>query len=515
MMARVFSAALYGLNGYRVEVEVDISNGLPSFTVVGLPDVAIREARERVRSAIKNAGLDFPLARITVNLAPADIPKEGPAFDLPIAVGLLAASGQIPGDEVGHFTLIGELSLEGWLRSVRGVLPIAVAMERSGQRLVILPEPNAQEALNVANLGVFPAQSLGQVVAHFRREKRLLPAAPSPVKVRDIFSWEDLADVKGQRGAKRALEVAAAGGHNLLMIGPPGSGKSMLARRLPGILPPLTPAEALEVSMIYSLAGLLPPGGGLLDRRPFRAPHHSASPPAMVGGGAVPRPGEVSLAHHGVLFLDELPEFSRKTLEALRQPLEDGQVTIVRARGGLTYPANFMLVGSMNPCQCGFYGDPVRECTCSLKQIRDYRNRLSGPLADRFDLQVEVPRLLYNDLENPTSGEPSEKVLARVMSARERQLARLAQARLFYNAQMRTPHLRQFVRLDRASRSLLKAAFERLGLSARAHDRVLKVARTIADLAEQENITEEHVAEAIQYRSLDRGLERGLKLSPE
>jgi magnesium chelatase family protein len=487
-------------------VEVDVAAGLPGITVVGLPDTAVQESKERVRSAIKNSGFAFPLRRITINLTPADLRKEGPSFDLPISVAILAASEQIDPRLLADFIFLGELSLDGSLRPVAGVLPIAATAQQMGIRGLVVPKENAQEGALVKGLAVYGLSSL-QEVAHFLAEPSHFAPAPTVTEYSDTVSGNfqlDLRDVKGQFHARRALEIAAAGGHNLIFVGPPGSGKTLLARRLPSILPDMTFEEALEVTRVHSVAGLIK-GKGLVRERPFRSPHHSASGPSLVGGGSYPKPGEISLATHGVLFLDELTEFKRDVLEFLRQPLEDGFVSISRAKQSVTFPAQFMLVASTNPCPCGYYGDPVQPCTCSPRQREQYWAKLSGPLMDRIDLQVAVSRLKPEEITRAPEGEPSQVVRQRVQQARAIQQRRFAgEARVNCNAQMQARHLKQWCVLDDSCRQLLESAIARLGLSARGTDRILKVARTIADLAGRDSIDTTHLAEAIQYRTLDR-----------
>jgi magnesium chelatase family protein len=510
MLARVLSGATYGVDAYLVEVEAHIEKLLPSFAVVGLPDNAVRESRERVSAAVKNCGYEFPVRKITVNLAPADVRKEGSSFDLPMAMGILAATGQAADDVLGDFLLIGELALDGSLRPVHGALPIALEVKKRGIRGCILPKENAREAAMVDGISVYPMSSLKETVEFFNADHTRL--APLKVDTREIFAQEhryleDFADVRGQESVKRALEVAAAGAHNMIMIGPPGSGKTMLAKRLPGILPPLTFPEALETTKIHSVAGILPAETALMATRPFRSPHHTISDAALVGGGTIPRPGEISLSHHGVLFLDELPEFARNVLEVLRQPLEDGRVTISRTRMSVEYPANFMLVCAMNPCPCGYYTDPAKECTCQPLMIQKYLSRVSGPLLDRIDLHIEVPAVKYQELASRERGEKSSAIRERVMRAREVQSLRFAgHPGFFSNADMQSRDVREICRLDTPGEELLKTAITRLGLSARAYDRILKVSRTIADLSGDEDIRPEHLSEAIQYRSLDRNL---------
>ena len=507
MLAQVTSGAILGVDAYLVRVEVDLASGLPGMSVVGLPESAVREGRERVGAALQNTGCPIPPRRITVNLAPADIRKDGSAFDLPIAVGLLAASGAVPAERLAGSCFVGELGLDGELRPVRGVLPLAMRCAAEGVRRLVVPAANAAEGAVVESLEVVQARTLTDVLAELR-DGRALPRAvfrPDAVTPHSGLADLDLADVRGQSQAKRALEVAAAGSHNLLFIGPPGSGKSMLARRITGILPPLSREEALEVTKIHSVAGRLRAGESVVCSRPFRAPHHSISDAGLVGGGPVPRPGEASLAHHGVLFLDELPEFRRSALEALRQPLEDGSVVIGRARVALGYPARFMLVAAMNPCPCGFHGVGEARCTCTATMVQRYRARISGPLLDRIDLHVEVPALRDAELLGPALGEGSGTVRERVLAARQRQLARFhALPGVFANAHMGPREIRQLCRVDAAGEGLLRAAIQRLGLSARAYHRVLRLARTIADLEGRDALAVPHVAEAIQYRALDR-----------
>jgi magnesium chelatase family protein len=510
VLACLRSAAVFGLEAVPVHVEVDVTFGLPSFTMVGLPDPSVRESRDRVRSAIRNSGFEFPPHRITVNLAPADVRKSGSSFDLPIALGVLAATGIVERRQVDDIVLLGELSLDGGIHATRGVLPIAAAARRDGVAAILLPTGNATEAAVVERLAVMPVDSLLEAVAALNapgsavRTVTIPPAAAPPAQA------PDFSEVRGQLLARRALELAAAGGHNLLMVGPPGAGKTMMARRMPGILPPLSFDEALECTAIHSVCSLLQPGAGLLRERPFRAPHHTVSDVALVGGGSVPRPGEISLAHNGVLFLDEMPEFDRRVLEVLRQPLEEGTVTIARAARTAVFPARFMLIAAMNPCACGYLGDQTRVCRCTPPEVSRYRGRLSGPLRDRLDLVVEVPAVPATTFGDEVHAESSAVIRERVLQARQRQLARNMAVGVRLNAELQGRSVWRYCRPDPRARHLLAQAVERLGLSARGYDRVLKVSRTIADLAGDDVVSAEHVGEALQYRVNDdaRHMER-------
>jgi magnesium chelatase family protein len=507
MLAKVWSAATFGIDAVRITIEVDAggrSPGLPNFTMVGLPDAAVREAYSRVRSALYNCGYHMPLSNITVNLSPADVKKEGSGFDLPIAVGILHAAGFVTDEHLEGRIFVGELSLDGTLAPVRGSLSVSAAVARDRSvREVIVPLSNANEAAAVESVSVIGVPHLPALVDHLRGDSIIDRSVSTPF-IDDDGQSIDFSEVRAQAQAKRALEVAAAGGHNAMMIGPPGSGKTMLAKRLPSILPRLSLEESIETTKIHSVAGTLQPGSGLLARRPFRAPHHTISNAGLVGGGTIPKPGEVSLAHHGVLFLDELPEFRRDVLEVLRQPMEDGCVTIARAARTLTFPSRFTLAAALNPCPCGYFNDTRRQCTCTMQQIARYLAKISGPLLDRIDLQVEVPALSTEEIASTESGEPSAAIRERVERARTIQRERFRRSAIQSNAEMTSRHMRKHCELDPPSRKLLEQALERLGLSARAYDRILKVARTIADLAGTERIDSAHLAEAIQYRALDR-----------